>query len=314
MRNHRLHRRSLAPLALGLSVWLLWPTQALARALVRFIHAVPGAGTATVDINGEAVGTIGFAQSSQWHSIRSGSFAWKLTGAGKTLAQGTASVGSGAYDIVVLEKSSQVVLAVYKAAAGRPGTSLLRVIHGAPELGSPELTIDGKQAVASLSYTHATPYVSINPGAHSLGAMRHGDSTPLVTDGAHVNLIADRSYSSIVLGTRGQRVRVVTLVDRGAPLTRQASHSAASSSTSGSGADDDEYPMSKLPGAPKPGSTVVVRSGDSLWAIARRMVGPTGSDEDVQKCLVEMWDANESRIGTGDPNLIFPGMRLRMPE
>jgi hypothetical protein len=113
--------------------------------------ACRGVGTATVELNsGDGnvdLGSIGFAQSTQWHSIPSGSFHWTLVGDGKPLATGTGTVGNGAYDIVVLEKSMKVWLGIYQAKGDKPGTSLVRVIHGAPELGSPELTIDGKPAV-----------------------------------------------------------------------------------------------------------------------------------------------------------------------
>jgi hypothetical protein len=291
MRTQRLHIRSLAPFAVALAVLVLLPAQALARALVRFVHGVPGVGRATVEVNGQNLGSIAFGQSTQWHSIRSGSFRWSLSSAGKTLVHGTATVGSGAYDIVVLEHGASVTLGIYKTQAGRPGTSLVRVIHGAPELGSPELTIDGKPAVKSLAYTQATPYVPLAPGTHTLGAMRPGDSTPLVS-AAMVNLAAGQSYSAVVLGTRGQRVRLIKLTDRGAPLTRPAT------------------PASPRTAA---GTVVVVEPGDSLWAIARRLAGPGASNEAVYRAVVEIWDLNARGIGTGDPNLIFPGTRLRMP-
>ena len=298
MRISRPYSGILAFLVLGFSIWLLWPSLALARALIRFVHGVPGVGRATVDVDtgsGEQnLGTIGFAQSTRWRGIRSGSFKWTLVGAGKPLASGTAGVGSGAYDIVILEKAMKPWLGIYRAHGGKPGTSLIRVIHGAPELGSPELTIDGKQAVKSLSYTKATPYVSINPGAHSLGAMRPGDTTPLVPAGAHVKLSPDVSYSAIVLGTRGEELRVVALTDRGAPLTRSQPKPAASSRSS--------------PGI------IDVKRGDSLWSIARGLVGPAASNEAVEHKLVAIWDLNAKRIGTGDPNLIFAGTRLRVPS
>jgi hypothetical protein len=295
MRIHRFHQRSLAPLAVGLGVWLLWPAQSLARALVRFIHGVPGAGTASVTADGQDLGSIAFAQSTKWRSIRSGAFHWSLSGGGKTLASGTATVGDGAYDIVFLEKATKVTLGIYRAEGGKPGTTLVRVIHGAPELGSPELTVDGKEAVKSLAYTQATPYVSLSPGTHSLGATRPGDSTPLVSV-PKVHLQPDVAYSAVVLGTRGQRVRVVELTDRGAPLTRSAT------------------PVSQRSHVPATASgTVVVRSGDSLWAIARRLVGPEAGNAAVERKLVAIWDLNARRIGTGDPNLIVPGTRLRLP-
>jgi hypothetical protein len=294
VRINLLHKRSLAPLAVGLGVWLLWPAQALARALVRFVHGVPGVGTADVDVDGQPIGSIGFGQYTQWHSIRSGSFTWTLAGGGKTLAQGTSTVGNGAYDIVVLEQGSKVILGIYKAQGGEPGTALVRVIHGAPEFGSPELTIDGKEAVKSLRYLQATPYVKLPAGTHSLGAMRPGDSTPLVSV-PDVHLSAGTAYSAVVLGTRGERVRVVELVDRGGPLTRRTTLVADRHATSSSS------------------GWVTVHPGDSLWAIARHLVGPGADNEAVDRKLVAIWDLNASRIGTGDPNLIFPGTRLRLP-
>ena len=188
------------------------------RALVRFIHAVPGVGTATVEVNsgnGDVnLGSIGFAQVTPWRSVRSGSFRWTLVGGGKTLAKGTSTVGSGAYDIVVLAKGAGGALGIYRAQGGKPGTSLVRVIHGAPELGSPELTLDSKPVVKKLSFTRATPYPSVKPGLDTVGAMRPGDSTPLVSGGG-MTLTPDAACSAIVLGSRGQRVRLVKLVDRG---------------------------------------------------------------------------------------------------
>lgn len=299
VRSRRARRRSLAPLVLAVSVWLVWPAQSLGRALVRFVHGVPGVGRATVDVDdgtgGQAVGTVGFAQSTAWHSIRSGRFRWTLQGGGKTLASGSASVGDGAYDIVVLERQMKVWLGIYKTVAGKPGTSLVRVIHAAPELGAPELTVDGREAVRSLAYRQATPYVSLPPGAHTLGAMRPGDSTPLVS-GAQMSVRPGKAYSAIVVGTRGQRVRVVSLVDRGAPLVRRSS-SATPVSTHASG----------------PSGSVTVRAGDSLWAIARQLVGPHASNGAIERQLVAIWNLNQGRIGTGDPNLIFPGTQLKLP-
>ncbi len=249
---------------------------------------------------GRDLGTIGFAHSTAWRSIRSGHFRWTLKGGGKKLASGTAAVGDGAYDILVLERQMKVWLGIYKTKAARAGTSLLRVIHGAPELGAPELTIDGKQAVKRLAYRQATPYVSVPGGNHTLGAMRPGDSTPLVS-GVHMSVRPGRAYSAIVLGTRGQRVRVVSLLDRGAPLARKpASRPASKARHAGTGTDSHS-------------TTVLVRPGDSLWAIARRLVGARASNVAVERTLVAIWNLNEVRIGTGDPNLIFPGTRLRLP-
>ena len=295
-------RRSLAPLALGLCAWLLMPAESLAKAVVRFVHGVPGAGRAAVEVDfgsGETkLGTVSFGQTTPWRSVRSGRFHWTLVGSGgSTLAQGSATIGSGAYDMVALAETKGVVLGVYKAEAGKPGTSLVRVIHAAPELGSPQLELDSKVVDQRLNFTQATPYLSVNPGVHSLSAMRAGDSAPLVSVKG-VKLVPDVAYSAIVIGSRGQMVRVVTVVDRGAPLTRPASvrpakHQSVAAST---------------------GGWITVRSGDSLWRIAGRVLGADVGNAQIEREVVAIWDANAARIGTGDPNLIFPGQWIHLPQ
>ncbi len=296
MRTRRSVRRSLTFLTLALSAVVVIPAQALGQALVRFIHAVPGVGTATVDLDTgtgmHPVGSVGFGQVSGWLSMRTGSFRWALTGGGKTLVRGTATVGGGAYDIVVLDRKSGVGLGVYRTQAGRPGTSLVRVIHAAPELGSPELTLDSKLAVKSLSFTAATPYLSVSPGAHVLGAMKPGTSTSLVPGGT-VKLVPGVAYTAVVVGSRGQPVRLVTVIDRGAPLTRPAATPGGSSR-----------------GPAASSRSVMVKPGDSLWSIARSLLPPGANDAAIEHKVTEIWDRNVSRIGTNDPNLIFSGQRL----
>ena len=301
VRTHTTVRRSLASLVLALVVVVVLPAMALGKALVRFIHAVPGAGAATIAVNtGQGnvkLGSVSFAQVSPWRSIRSGSFRWTLTGGGKVLASGTSTVGDGAYDIVVLDtpSGSGVQLGVYRAQGGRPGTSLVRVIHAAPELGTPMVHVGSHVADRMLSYRSATPYVSVAPGVDSVRAMKPslmkpGDPTLVNVRGVHFS--PGVAYSAIVVGSRGQMVRVVTVVDRGAPLTRPA------------------HPATTGSRAPSTAGSVVVRPGDSLWSIARSQLPSGANGAEIERKLVEIWDRNAVRIGTGDPNLIFAGQRL----
>src|ERR1035437_7801808 len=235
------------------------PAESLAKAVVRFVHWVPGAGRAAVEVDfgsGETkLGTVSFGQTTPWRSVRSGRFHWTLVGSGgSTLAQGSATIGSGAYDMVALAETKGVVLGVYKAEAGKPGTSLVRVIHAAPELGSPQLELDSKVVDQRLNFTQATPYVSVKG----------------------VKLVPDVAYSAIVIGSRGQMVRVVTVVDRGAPLTRPASvrpakHQSVAAST---------------------GGWITVRSSDSLWRIAGRVLGADVGNAQIEREVVAIWDAN----------------------
>jgi hypothetical protein len=236
----------------------------------------------------------GFGQITPWRSVQSGAFRWEVESGGKTLGTGTATLGHGVYDIVLLEQSGGVTFGIYPASAGRVGTSMVRFIHAAPELGSPVPTVDGRPAAKPLSFTHATSYLSATPGFRSLSAGRPGSSAPLIP-AARVRLESGHAYSAIIVGSRGQMVRMITVTDRGAPLTRSGgSHDASSAA---------EPP----PDAP---ASIVVRPGDSLWSIARSVLPAMANNDAIALKVVAIWDRNAQRIGTGDPNLIFPGTRL----
>lgn len=57
---------------------------------------------------------------------------------------------------------------------------------------------------------------------------------------------------------------------------------------------------------------VVVRRGDTLWAIAARHLGPAATDADVAREWPRWWQANRGVIG-GDPDVLLPGQVLVEP-
>jgi nucleoid-associated protein YgaU len=61
------------------------------------------------------------------------------------------------------------------------------------------------------------------------------------------------------------------------------------------------------------GQPVQVRSGDSLWLIAARRLGPQATDMQVATAWPRWYAANRSVIGD-DPALIEPGQLLRAPH
>jgi hypothetical protein len=73
--------------------------------------------------------------------------------------------------------------------------------------------------------------------------------------------------------------------------------------------------VATVPPGARPHGSVWVRPGDSLWVIARRLV-PTsqrGSPAAVDGTWRRLAAANRDRLGP-DPDLIFPGTRLRVPD
>lgn len=65
------------------------------------------------------------------------------------------------------------------------------------------------------------------------------------------------------------------------------------------------------------GDSYVVRAGDSLWRIAERTLVARNSDSVTSADIAQFWpvvyEANRALIGD-DPNLIFPGQTLQIPE
>ena len=56
----------------------------------------------------------------------------------------------------------------------------------------------------------------------------------------------------------------------------------------------------------------VVQPGDSLWSIAKRLLGADPSAGRIAREVNRLWTLNRSRIATGDPNLLMVGTRLEL--
>jgi outer membrane biosynthesis protein TonB len=60
------------------------------------------------------------------------------------------------------------------------------------------------------------------------------------------------------------------------------------------------------------GPSYTVRSGDSLWSIARRLLGADASAGQIAREVNRLWQLNEDRIATGNPSLIHVGTVLKL--
>jgi LysM repeat protein len=60
------------------------------------------------------------------------------------------------------------------------------------------------------------------------------------------------------------------------------------------------------------GKIHVVEPGETLWSIARGILGPDANNAEIAHEVDRLWRLNADRIGTGTPDLIRPGQRLRL--
>jgi nucleoid-associated protein YgaU len=56
----------------------------------------------------------------------------------------------------------------------------------------------------------------------------------------------------------------------------------------------------------------VVQRGESLWSIATDLLGEGASTTQIAREVDRLWELNEDRIASGNPDLLYTGARLRL--
>lgn len=130
-----------------------------------------------------------------------------------------------------------------------------------------------------------------------------------------------------------EAVRNETIAAPASPGSQQkVKAEAARQPSSAEGVDSDSTPIEPspapaptvavVPPAPapqpdRPGSLVgrrshVVVGGECLWSIAAAHLPPGASASEIAEEVHRLWQLNSARIGTGDPNVLPVGVRLRL--
>jgi hypothetical protein len=205
---------------------------ALATAKVRLVNARPGAHPIDLKVVvGRAappsIGPAAFGQVTPYASVPSGTANIGIASLRATDGnpdQVHEQLADGArYTAVAFAKGSKgFLLKVYKDGSARPGTARLRVIHAAPELGSPDAKLGQRTVAEKLTFTEATPYLSVVPGSYTLAVVKPGGTSPIFQK--QVALSAGAAMTGILAGSGGARERLIVATDdtvtpAGAPPT-----------------------------------------------------------------------------------------------
>jgi hypothetical protein len=192
---------------------LALPASALADSQVRFLHAVPMVGEATLSADGQPVGSAGFAEVSDPVTIASGPTELVLEAPGGVTLRANERLADGAsYTIVAFAKGKAAELVSFRNGDAKPGKARLRMIHGAPELGEADIQVDGKVVAEGAAYTDATRYWGLEPGRSEVAVLDPAtgeEALPM----QEIPLVAGTATSAYVVGSAGEATRAVLVSD-----------------------------------------------------------------------------------------------------
>ena len=195
---------------------------AFASASVRFVHAVPGAGPATLNVSVEGSGVSGspisFGNVAEALEVDAGAASLTIAAGdgGEAIAEGDERLEDDkSYTVVALpaEQGDEAELRVYEDGKPRAGDARVRAIHAGPELGEPDVRVGDRAIAEKLAYADATGYVEVSPGTYDVAVTRAGGEGGALATKADVPLTAGTATTAVVVGSGGQQTRILTFSD-----------------------------------------------------------------------------------------------------
>jgi Domain of unknown function (DUF4397) len=193
-------------------------TQATAATQVRFLHAVPGAPEATLEVGaggGEPV-QVGGASFGQWTAYRAapgGKVTAALSAGERRLARVAADLRDGGRFTVVAGRGrgESLVLRIYPDGDGRAGAARVRAVHAASEVDRAEVLLD-RRSLGTTGSGEAGDYVTVDPGTYELVARsaRGGDA---IARRPGLSPSAGTAGTAYLIGSGGERTRFVYATD-----------------------------------------------------------------------------------------------------
>lgn len=196
-------------------------------AKVRFVQAIPGANApqlhATAGEISQRIGRgLGFGEVGRYEAVPAGKITFELVQRDGRPVSGTDEQlrNRAHYTVVAMRDKRPVVLQEGRAEGG---TSRLRVVQAAPELGGVDVLLGDQRVAEGIGYGDVSGYTSVGPGAYALQVKSPENGSTIASRGA-VTLTAGTSSTAFVIGSAGEPVDAVVASDRaaaprGAPAT-----------------------------------------------------------------------------------------------
>lgn len=190
---------------------------------IHFAHAVPGLGDAELLVNGKEIGRAGFGEVTESASVPAGRSQLTLLAPGDVTVRSTQAFEAGkAYTLVGMAGGEGAEVRSFEDDPARPGVARIRLIHAAPELGEPDMVLNGRTLVDSMQYTEATRYWTLKPGDYQLRAEDPATGKAVLSTG--LTLTDGSTQTALVVGSSGEQADIVlaqndVAAPAGAPAT-----------------------------------------------------------------------------------------------
>src|SRR4051812_11028844 len=186
---------------------------AQASARVRLVNARGAADTARLDVTvggqttTSAGGSVAYGEAGDLVDVPPGSAQLSVEGAGSKKVEETLADGA-AYTVVALPKGAVKVLRNGHATAG---DAKLRIVHAAPELGSPDVRLGKRTIAQALDFRAATKYLTVQPGSYEVAVAKPDAGDVLFK--RSVSLTAGTATTIVIAGSGGSPQRLIEVND-----------------------------------------------------------------------------------------------------
>ncbi|GAC1316031.1 MAG: hypothetical protein NVSMB25_01020 [Thermoleophilaceae bacterium] len=116
------------------------------------------------------------------------------------------------YTVVDVAAGGRGSVRIYRDGDAKAGAARLRVVHVAPELGTPDIRLSGRVVAQALAFGRDTGYIDVTPGRYAEEVVaRHGRSAIV---SRQVVLQAGTATTAFITGTAGAKEGIVVGSDQ----------------------------------------------------------------------------------------------------
>ena len=206
---------------------------ALASARVKLVNARGGDAPVRLEVTvaGQRApvgGATAFGRAGDAVEVPAGDAELKLTGgtgSGVSALVRKPLADGASYTAIAIPKGERgAALVVLRNGTAIAGQAKLRLVHAAPELGSPDFRLGDRTIAQRLGFRSPTKYVTVDPGTYRLAVARPGGGDAVFE--RRVSLSAGTATTVVAAGSGGSPQRLIeahdsTVTPEGAPETGQ---------------------------------------------------------------------------------------------